>query len=612
MTEALSGGAWLQSCRLAGAHCSHTPSRLVNGVIVENGITKIGNNSFYDCRTIERVEVADSVTEIGKEAFFGNTKLSTIILSNNLAKIGDHAFYNSGLKEITIPSSVRTIGRDVFAFSNQLEKAIIEEGVQEISVWMFGRCENLKQVSIPETVVTIGYGAFNNCSSLTSVRLSHDNMYVGLGAFDGCRGLETVVFKCSPPIRLSDGEENAFQGFSGTAYYPAEDETWDEETRNAWAPNATWKDTSTLTYDAGFLTELVDENTGTITNVNGSDVEEFISKMELVQPEHIVVNAKPEESADSVVTSQISLPVVLAKACKEVGASLAADAAVGIVELDTESIAGAIADDEGTIEITITNEGTTDNDLTVFYNVEMNVVEGTEVTNVTDLEGKAHITVPVPTASIESDTVLSYYQMDGQDAEELTTSRTASTVTVETRKLGVMRNTANDFCNFDVSINPKTKKYINAIIKYTKKEVKIYDKDDNALKASQYDFSCTKKAVGTYTLTIKGKGKYSGKTNKKGKYTIKPKDASITGLSVGTGKITVKMSRTAKASGGTGCKYEIKYKATTAKRWKTTTATGKTKTIKGLKKGKKYNVKVTAVKNGIRGKTSSKTSGKVK
>ena len=31
MMEALLGGAWIQSRRLAGAHCSHTPSYLVNG-----------------------------------------------------------------------------------------------------------------------------------------------------------------------------------------------------------------------------------------------------------------------------------------------------------------------------------------------------------------------------------------------------------------------------------------------------------------------------------------------------------------------------------------------------------------------------------------------------
>ena len=72
-----------------------------------------------------------------------------------------------------------------------------------------------------------------------------------------------------------------------------------------------------------------------------------------------------------------------------------------------------------------------------------------------------------------------------------------------------------------------------------------------------------------------------------------------------------------KASTTGGSTYKIYYKQKGTKKWKTTTTTAQTKTVKKLKKGKKYYVKVRAYKK-VSGKTyygaysSTKLSKKIK
>ena len=97
--------------------------------------------------------------------------------------------------------------------------------------------------------------------------------------------------------------------------------------------------------------------------------------------------------------------------------------------------------------------------------------------------------------------------------------------------------------------------------------------------------------------------------------TITPKKAVIKKVSVGKNKITIKASTKAAVTGGT--KYQIKYKMKGSSKWKTVTTKLQSKTIKKLKKGKKYYFKIRALKkvNGVTyyGKWSkAKLSAKVK
>ena len=129
------------------------------------------------------------------------------------------------------------------------------------------------------------------------------------------------------------------------------------------------------------------------------------------------------------------------------------------------------------------------------------------------------------------------------------------------------------------------------------------------LAAANYDVSYAAgcKKVGTYKVTVKMKGNYSGTATKS--FTIKPKKAVIYSAVPGKKQIKVTMSTKASATGGST--YQIKYRVKGSSSWKTTTTTAKAKTIKNLKKGKVYQVKVRAYKK-VDGKTYYGAWSKIK
>ncbi len=92
--------------------------------------------------------------------------------------------------------------------------------------------------------------------------------------------------------------------------------------------------------------------------------------------------------------------------------------------------------------------------------------------------------------------------------------------------------------------------------------------------------------VGAATVIIKGVGNYEGTVS--ASYAIMPEKAKITSLKAGTKKFTVK------AVQEKGAKYQVAYKVKGASKYKTVTTSSVSKTVKGLKKGKTYSVKVRA------------------
>ncbi|MCQ4638350.1 hypothetical protein NE619_16590 [Anaerovorax odorimutans] len=102
------------------------------------------------------------------------------------------------------------------------------------------------------------------------------------------------------------------------------------------------------------------------------------------------------------------------------------------------------------------------------------------------------------------------------------------------------------------------------------------------------------KAVGKATVKITAKGNYTGSIDKT--FRITPAKGAIKSLKAGKKKMTVKIKAQS------GAKYQIAYKVKGAKKYKTVKVSSTSKTIKKLKKGKTYTVKVRAYK-AIDGKT---------
>lgn len=113
-------------------------------------------------------------------------------------------------------------------------------------------------------------------------------------------------------------------------------------------------------------------------------------------------------------------------------------------------------------------------------------------------------------------------------------------------------------------------------------------------KGVDYDltYATGRKAVGKYKVTVKLKGDYSGTKNLY--FTIVPKVPAIKSMTAGTKSL--KVTATTKPTAKGASTYQIAYRVKGTSTWKYATTTSATKTIKSLKKGKVYQVRMRAFK----------------
>ncbi|MGN1195958.1 MAG: leucine-rich repeat protein, partial [Acutalibacteraceae bacterium] len=124
----------------------------IQSVVIEEGITHIGDYAFAFFMDMTSVQLPQSLVSIGIGAFAYCTSLQAIDLPNGLEEIGEAAFlYCFEISQLAIPQSVETIGGMAFYMLLSLESLdfpgssvnLSEEGV-------FGMLIDLKELTIPE------------------------------------------------------------------------------------------------------------------------------------------------------------------------------------------------------------------------------------------------------------------------------------------------------------------------------------------------------------------------------------------------------------------------------------------------------------------------------
>ena len=121
---------------------------------------------------IKKVVIESGVTTIGEDAFLGCTALPSVTIPASVTTIGDFAFMGcTALSSVTIPASVTTIGESAFRGCTALTSVTIPASVTTIESGAFDGCTALTSVTIPASVTTIGEDAFRDCTALTSVTI---------------------------------------------------------------------------------------------------------------------------------------------------------------------------------------------------------------------------------------------------------------------------------------------------------------------------------------------------------------------------------------------------------------------------------------------------------
>ena len=149
----------------------------IEHVIINNGVTSIGQNAFLYCEGIKSVTIPNSVTSIGNAAFQGCFELKSVTIPNSVTSIGDDVFNGcDGMTSITIPNSVTSIGNRAFYWCSGLTSIEIPNSVTSIGGEAFSKCTGLTSITIPNSVTSIGGSAFYQTpESLTSIVVESGN-----------------------------------------------------------------------------------------------------------------------------------------------------------------------------------------------------------------------------------------------------------------------------------------------------------------------------------------------------------------------------------------------------------------------------------------------------
>ena len=252
----------------------------IKEVVINEGVTYIGKNTFFKCTKLEKATLPSSVKTIAESAFDQCYSLTQVNFPNGLERIENYAFQAADLRSLEIPASLSYIGNSAISKGSLTSikvsgenptfdsrnncNAIIETAsnklilgcvcshipstVTEIGGGALGGISGLTSITIPSSVTSIGRGAFSGsgftsitipgnisvipehtfdrCESLKTITLSEGVRYIDAYAFDDCENLNSLKL----PVSLSEIEENAFLRCQNITdiYYAGTEARWDK------------------------------------------------------------------------------------------------------------------------------------------------------------------------------------------------------------------------------------------------------------------------------------------------------------------------------------------------------------------------------------------------
>ena len=145
-------------------------------VVIEEGISNIGNYSFAKCENLIEVQMATTVKHIGENAFYECTSLEHIDVPEGVINIATFAFANcNNLRSIRLPNTLITIGSSVFEDCSSLKYVKIPNNLKQISAGVFANCTSLESIYIPKSINTIGAIAFGGCINVKEIIVDGKN-----------------------------------------------------------------------------------------------------------------------------------------------------------------------------------------------------------------------------------------------------------------------------------------------------------------------------------------------------------------------------------------------------------------------------------------------------
>ena len=258
----------------------------ITSVYIEEGVTGLGNYSFYSCSYIVTVNIPASLQTIGNWAFCYTSSLKAFEVSENNQYFANYTdgfggeLYSKDKKTLLY----YTAGDNTANVNSDFTVGIL---VENIGPGAFVGAYYLDRVYVQGDIDTIGQSAFFNCIRLSTVVFEGNVRALGYQAFRGCSSLRTLLFLKEKPTSVSayvftDCPEDLYVYY--TEYYAYSwalngETEWNYSGSNTlpmavcsgtmWVPTekiiADVNEGSEVQFGRGFLIELRHTNTSGVT-----------------------------------------------------------------------------------------------------------------------------------------------------------------------------------------------------------------------------------------------------------------------------------------------------------------------------------------------------------
>ena len=187
-----------------------TNGKVIESVVIENGITRLGNNLFAGLINIVNVQLPETLESIGSRVFQGCPRIKTLSIPASVTSIDP-----TGLR--TASESIPTQLENIFIDENNKnycsvdgvlynknmttlicvpsswagEKLVIPDTVTTITDLAGVRCRFLKEIVFPRSIKSVGTKAFKNSVNLEHVTILNQDVELNeqLQLFDGATKL---------------------------------------------------------------------------------------------------------------------------------------------------------------------------------------------------------------------------------------------------------------------------------------------------------------------------------------------------------------------------------------------------------------------------------------
>ena len=214
--------------------CAFLNLRKVTSISLPNSLVELEKGAFEGCDGLTHVTLPANLKVVGGGAFESCSNLGSVIFPEGLTTIEAYAFAFTKLTKVTAPSSLTTIGKEAFTGCQELKEVVLNEGLKEMKAKAFAHCPKLTSVKLPGTLKKMYEDVFEQCGALKELVIPAGVKYMN-GSLDGAYGLKTVWFMGHAPVFSMTSASDSL-----TVYYPSNSVSWTEEVRSKYEGNITW------------------------------------------------------------------------------------------------------------------------------------------------------------------------------------------------------------------------------------------------------------------------------------------------------------------------------------------------------------------------------------